>query len=64
MQDCISRDRRAKKYRPHTRVLKFTDEQIEAIRTAPGKLTHVAEKFGTTPGYVSKLRNGKAKKLV
>lgn len=64
IQDCIIRGRRAKKYRPHTRILIFTDETIKAIRNEPGKLKHVAEKFGTTIGYVSKLRNGKAKALV
>lgn len=48
----------------HTRQHTFTNEQILAIRNAPGKLKDVAAAFCTTPGYVSKLRNGKAKTLV
>lgn len=48
----------------HTRIHKFTNEQISAIKSAKGKLKWIAEEFGTTTSYVSKLRNGKAKTLV
>lgn len=64
MLDCISKGRKAKKHHQHKRQRVFTDEQIKAIRDEPGKLSHIAEKFGTSPGYVSKLKNGKAKNLV
>lgn len=64
MRDKFERGRNAKKYRLHTRHRHFTDEQIKAIRGSAGKLKVVAEEFGTTTGYVSKLRNMKAKTLV
>lgn len=63
-QDCVQRKRRAKKYKPHTRIKKLTDEQIKSIREEKGKIWHIAEKYSITSGYVSKIRNGKAKALV
>lgn len=64
MQDCIDRGRNAKEYKLHSRIRKFTDEQILAIKNANGKIKWVAEEFGVSTGYVSKLRSGKAKTLV
>lgn len=63
-QDCTRKGRRAKKHAPHKRVLVFTDEEIRAIRSALGKLREVAQRFGVSQSYVSKLRAGKAKQLV
>lgn len=63
-QDKLDRNRNANKYKPHTRQCKFDDATVLAIKSASGKLKWIAEKFGTTTGYVSKLRNGKAKTLV
>ena len=63
-QDKLAKGRNAKKYSEHKRVRKFTDDQIREIRNALGKLRVVAERYGTTPGYVSRLRNGSRKALV
>ena len=65
-QDCIERGRRAKKYRLHTRQCIVSDETIKAIRAEPERLKHwhIAEKYGVSIGYVSKLRNMKAKTLI
>lgn len=63
-QDCVERGRRAKKYKPHSRILIHSDEKIISIRNASGKIKHVAARFGVSSGYVSKIRNGKAKALV
>lgn len=66
MQDMIDRGRQRKKetYKLHTRHRKFDDETILQIKSATGKLKWIAQEFGITTGYVSKLRNGKAKTLV
>lgn len=64
VKDGIEREHRAKKYKPHTRQCIFTDDQIRQIRAASGKLKWIAEEFNTTTGYVSKLKNRKAKNLV
>lgn len=66
MQDCIERRRRTKKYRYHKRVRIFNDDIIKAIRNEPDNIKqfYIAEKYGVSPGYVSKIRNGKAKTLV
>jgi hypothetical protein len=52
------------KRKPHTRVKKFTDDQIRAIRNATGKLAHIAEEYGTTASYVCRIRRGFRKALV
>lgn len=58
------RQRTVETYVLHTRKRLFTNDTILAIKSAKGKLKLIAEEFGTTPGYVSKLKNGKAKTLV
>lgn len=63
-RDKLDRKRNAKRYCLHTRHVRFDDETILAIKNSIGKLKWVAEEFGTTPGYVSKLRNNKAKTLI
>lgn len=57
----VSGIRKKRQVQMRTRV--FTGEEIEFMRTAPGKLKHVAQRFGASPGYISKLRNGKAKRI-
>ena len=64
IQDCIKKGRRAKEYKPHKRVRVHSDELILAIKQARGKLKEVADKYGVSESYVSKLRAGKAKPLV
>lgn len=63
-QDVIERQRRAKKIQLHTRTLIHSNEKISAIRNEVGKIKHLAEKYGVSPGYVSKIKNMQAKKLV
>lgn len=63
-RDKIERGRCAKTHKLHTRQARFTDEEIRAIRRGTGKLKWIAEEFGTTIGYVSKIKNMKAKTLV
>jgi hypothetical protein len=62
--DMLAKGRNAKRHRLHTRQRKFTDEQIKAISIAKGRLRDVANLFGCSHGYVSKLRRGKAKTLL
>lgn len=62
--DMLSKGRNAKTYRKHIRQRVYTPEEIEAIRTAPGKLSDLAVIYGASTGYISKLRNGKAKNLL
>lgn len=62
--DCIKRGRRATVYKLHTRLRKLTDEQVADIRDGEEKPSHCCQKYGVTAGYVSKLRNLKAKALV
>lgn len=62
MRDCIERGRKAKKYKPHTRVRIHSKAKIEAIRNAVGKYKRIAYDFGVTTGYVSKIKSGKLKK--
>ena len=66
MRDCIERKRRATKYKLHTRQRIINNEIIVAIKNEPNgiKQWHIAEKYGVSIGYVSKLRSGKAKTLV
>lgn len=63
-QDMVSKNRYAKKRKLHTRLLKFTNEEILAIKNSTGKLKWIAEEFKTTTSYVSKIKNGKAKTLI
>lgn len=41
--------------------IKFSDEQIEAIRNATGSLAEVAEMFGSSRGYVWRVRTGRSR---
>lgn len=56
------------KPRPHTRQVKFSDEQVkEMYRLSRDGVTStliIIEKFGISKGYISKIRNGKAKFLL
>lgn len=52
------------KYKPHTRLRKYPNDVIRAIREASGSLREVSELFNVSESYVSKLRNGKAKALI
>ena len=64
MRDCIDRGRRAVTYKKHVRHRKLDDAAVLAIRSATGKVKDVAQEYGVTIGYVSKIRSGKAKALV
>lgn len=64
MQDCIERGRRAKKNKLHTRHRIHDDDKIRAIRAAKGKQKWIAQEFGVSVGYVSKIKRGAAKTLV
>lgn len=64
MQDMLAKGRRAENHRQHTRQRKFTDEQIKEIRNCNWKIKHIADRYGVSAGYVSKLKRGKAKALV
>lgn len=63
-QDCTERGRRTKKVRPHSRHRIHDDDKIRAIRAATGKTKHIAELFGVSLSYVSKIKTGQAKALV
>lgn len=65
-QDCIERGRRANKYKLHTRKCSVSDDVIKAIRSEPNgiKQWYIAEKYGVSIGYVSKIRSMKAKTLI
>lgn len=62
MQDCIAKGRKAKTHAYHHRERKFTNEQIEEIRKAPGTLREVCEKYGISNPYLSKLRRNLQKR--
>lgn len=64
MQDCISKGRRAVKYRPHIRHRVHSDEVIQAIRDDTGTLAQLSTKYGVSMGYISKIRNNKAKHCI
>ena len=63
-KDCTERGRRAKKHKLHTRQRVHDDDKIRAIRAATGKHKWIAQEYGVSVGYVSKLRAGTAKALV
>jgi len=63
-QDCVERGRRARTVRPHLRHRFVTEETVLAVRAADGRVKDIAAQFGLSPGYVSKLRARKAKKLI
>jgi hypothetical protein len=63
-QDMIAKGRKAKKHKLHTRQRIHDDATINAIKNASGQLLEVAQKYGVSVSYVSRLRNGKAKTLI
>jgi hypothetical protein len=63
-QDMIERGRKAKKYKLHTRHRIHDDDKIRAIRKANGLHRQIAEQFGVSIGYVSKIKRGQSKTLV
>ena len=63
-RDCKARGRRAKRYRPHTRVRKLTDEQVRAIRADPRPLYIVASEHGVSETTVADVRSRRRKALV
>lgn len=64
--DKFERGRNAKKYRLHTRQCDVSDDVVRAIRNESDaiKLSHIASKYNISIGYISKIRNGKAKTLI
>lgn len=60
----IDPEKPRKRPRPHTRHHTHDDDKIRAIRSAYGPARHIAEEFGVSIGYVSKIKSGKAKALV
>lgn len=64
MQDCIERGRKAKTHKYAKRVRIHSDEVVQAIRNEPDRIKywHIAEKYGVSIGYVSKIKNGMLKK--
>ena len=67
MRDMIDRGRRKKPvYKPRTNKSRVTPDMIIAIRAEPDTMMqrHIAFKYGISIGYVSKLRNMKAKALI
>lgn len=63
-EDCIERGRRATKYKTHTRQVKLDNETVIKIRESNLSVSLIAFEFGISQGYVSKLRNRKAKTLI
>lgn len=62
--DCTNKQRKAKTYAKHTRQRKLTNALILLIRADTNKCKHTAELYGISAGYVSKIKNMKAKPLV
>lgn len=60
-QDCIQKGRRAKSYCKHSRVRKFTKEEIDIIRNSADKPKVIAARLRVSLGYISKIRANKAK---
>lgn len=63
-EDALLRDRRAKRYAPHTRTKKLTDSQVRAIRLSKEPLETVAHLFAVAPTTVSNIRRRLRKQLV
>lgn len=59
-QDCITRGRRPKSIKKHTRRRKLLTIEIAAIRSSTDLIRHIAEDYGISTGYVSKIRRGTA----
>lgn len=62
--DMISRGRKAKRHRPHTRVKKLTDDQVRAIRGDKRPLHVISYEYRISESVVSMVRRRKAKQLV
>lgn len=63
-QDKVERGRCAKTHRLHTRHRIHSDDTIRAIKAETGDPKDIAHKYRISLGYVSKLKNGKAKTLI
>ena len=64
VRDKLAKGRNAKNYKLHTRQCVHDDATIQAIKNSTGPLKFTASEYGVSIGYVSRLRNGKAKTLV
>lgn len=65
IHDCISKGRRATHHRYHHRVKTVDTNIIDSIRNATDlSLKDAALKFNVSQSYISKIRNGKAKRLL
>lgn len=63
-EDMLSKGRKAIHYKLHTRKLVYTDDQILDMKHGKEKPGYYVWKYGVSLGYLSKLRNNKAKTLV
>lgn len=61
MADCLAKGRRAKRYGPHTRVRKLTDDQVRSIRADPRTGWVVAAEHRVSETTVYAVRAGKRK---
>ena len=61
MRDCIERGRRAKRYRPHTRRKKLSDNAVRAIRADTRPLADIAAEHGISLAVASTVRRRLAK---
>lgn len=52
------RGRRAKKYKKHTRIRLHSNEKVNEIRDATGRIQAIADSYGVSNSYVSKIKNG------
>lgn len=62
--DIIKRGRKAKEHRPHCRLRKHPNDVVISIRNTTGPYREIAEKYGVSIGYVSKIKRGNLKALV
>ena len=61
-RDSIERGRRAKHHAYGQRLRVHSEETVAAIRAAEGKYKHIAQAYGVSVGYVSKIKNGQLKR--
>lgn len=63
-QDVIKKGRRGKHQRLHTRIRVVSNDIVLAVKLSTGPLKEVADKYGISVSYASRLRNNKAKTLI
>lgn len=63
-QDCVAKGRRAKTHKPHSRVLKLTDDQVRAIRADKRPAHKLAFENNVSEATVYAIRAGTRKKYV